>query len=108
MPIPLPLSSPSHSLFFLSSLSGVKHTKYIDGEPVDDEEDDNEDYIFTSPIDNMDVSSFFLQVMMSASVRDPDMTSSLQRGLSADDANHLKDLVKKVEDRRALQLAETN
>ena len=56
----------------------------------------------------MDVSSFFLQVMMSASVRDPDMTSSLQRGLSADDANHLKDLVKKVEDRRALQLAETN
>jgi hypothetical protein len=86
----------------------VKHTKYIDGEPVDDEEDDNEDYIFTSPIDNMDVSSFFLQVMMSASIRDPDGTAALQKGLGAEDANHLKDLVKKVEDRRALLLAETN
>jgi hypothetical protein len=92
----------------LLSSSGVKHTKYIDGEPVDDEEDDNEDYIFTSPIDNMDVSSFFLQVMMTASVRDPEMTAALQKGLGVDDAKHLKDLVKKVEDRRALLLAETN
>jgi Ca2+/Na+ antiporter len=28
----------------------VKHIKFVDGEPVDDEEDDNEDYIYTSPI----------------------------------------------------------
>jgi hypothetical protein len=56
----------------------------------------------------MDVSSFFLQVMMTASVRDPEMTAALQKGLGVDDAKHLKDLVKKVEDRRALLLVGTN
>ena len=78
----------------------MKHTKYIDGEPVDDEEDDNEDYIFTSPVDNMDVSSFFLHIMHLASVREPLLINTLQVGLSAEDQGRLKDLVKKVEDRR--------
>ena len=79
----------------------MKHTKYIDGEPVDDEEDDNEDYIFTSPVDNMDVSSYFLQIMSLASTREPQLINQLQLSLSSVDQNHLKSLVAKVEERRA-------
>ena len=79
----------------------MKHTKYIDGEPVDDEEDDNEDYIFTSPVDNMDVSSYFLQIMSQASTREPQLINQLQLSLSSVDQNHLKNLVTKVEERRA-------
>jgi hypothetical protein len=36
----------------------VKHIKFVDGEPVDDEEDDNEDYIYTSPIGKQPFSYF--------------------------------------------------
>ena len=86
---------------------GVKHTKYIDGEPVDDEEDDNEDYIFTSPIDNMDVSSYFLQIMSLASVRESQLINQLQLSLSSIDQNNLKNIVSKVEQRRALALTTT-
>ena len=67
---------------------------------MDDEEDDNEDYIFTSPIDNMDVSSFFLSVMSAASVREPQFVETLQLGLDATDKARLKDIVKRVEARR--------
>ena len=84
---------------------GVKHTKYIDGEPVDDEEDDNEDYIYTSPLDDMDVSSFFLSVMSAASVREPLVVETLQLGLDATDKARLKDIVKKVEARRDIAAA---
>ena len=85
----------------------MKHTKYIDGEPVDDEEDDNEDYIFTSPIDNMDVSSYFLQIMSLASVRESQLINQLQLSLSSVDQNNLKNIVSKVEQRRALALTTT-
>ena len=85
----------------------MKHTKYIDGEPVDDEEDDNEDYIFTSPIDNMDVSSYFLQIMSLASVRESQLINQLQLSLSSIDQNNLKNIVSKVEQRRALALTTT-
>ena len=95
------LTFPSTFLLYLCIFnSGVKHTKYVDGEPVDDEEDDNEDYIFTSPIDNMDVSSFFLSVMSAASVREPLFVESLQLGLDVTDKARLKDIVNKVEIRR--------
>jgi hypothetical protein len=38
----------------------VKHIKFVDGEPVDDEEDDNEDYIYTSPIGKYPFLIYFL------------------------------------------------
>ena len=95
----------SFLFFVLHYIIGVKHTKYIDGEPVDDEEDDNEDYIYTSPLDDMDVSSFFLSVMSAASVREPLVVETLQLGLDATDKARLKDIVKKVEARRDIAAA---
>lgn len=68
---------------------------------MDDEEDDNEDYIFTSPLDSMDVSSFFLSTMAEATLRDPALVNSLQQGLSNEDKLRLKSIVEVVEVRRA-------
>mmetsp|Transcript_3899 Transcript_3899/g.4034 ORF Transcript_3899/g.4034 Transcript_3899/m.4034 type:complete len:868 (+) Transcript_3899:3-2606(+) len=79
----------------------VKHIKFVDGEPVDDEEDDNEDYIYTSPIDILDVSSYFLNIMSAASIREPQLINSLQIGLNDEDKVRLKEIVSKVEERRS-------
>lgn len=80
----------------------------MDGEPVDDEEDDNEDFIFTSAIDNMDISSYFLHVMSVLQAKDSrslSLINNLQNGLNSDDKDHLLNIVKIVEERRLAAVA---
>ena len=79
----------------------VRRQRYVDGEPVDDEEDDNEDYIFTSPIDNMDMSKFFLETMAAAQAREPELIASLQATLEVEDHQRVASLAVKVAERVA-------
>jgi hypothetical protein len=72
----------------------------VNGEPVDDEEDDREDFVFTSPIDNMDVTRHFLEALEELRARDVHTVSALQASLNADDQERLRNLVGKVETRR--------
>ncbi len=70
----------------------VKRELYLAGEPVDDEDDD--DFIFTSPVENMDVTRFFLDTLSAVTQRgDGGMLATLQSMLDADDTERLKELV---------------
>lgn len=49
--------------------------------PNEEEEDDNEDCIITSPIDEIEVYTLFLEIVSGATMKDPAMTSTLQKRL---------------------------
>jgi hypothetical protein len=73
----------------------VKRQKFMAGEPVDDEEDD--DFIYTSPIENIPMSTFFVGVMTELSTRDQQQNSNfidfLKRNLNAEDHERLNNIV---------------
>ena len=68
-------------------------------QPVDDDEDDAEDFTFTSPVDNLDVTKHFLATMSEVAGRDPALAHALQSSLSEDDSKRLALLVAKVVER---------
>lgn len=61
----------------------------------DDEEDEEDNYIFTSPIENMNMIQYFLDAMKSIELRDGGgaLTASLQNGLDEKDQARLQELV---------------
>lgn len=74
-----------------------KSTKYSGGDLLSDEEEEDEEdnYIFTSPIENMNMIQHFLDAMKSIELRDGGgaLTASLQNGLDDQDKARLQELV---------------
>ena len=68
---------------------GVSGKKYIDGEPVDDEDDDS--YAFTSPVDKLDVLSYFVRAMQGMAARDPVLANSLRASLGTEDVSRVEE-----------------
>lgn len=71
----------------------VKRQLYIDGEPVDDDDDDNDAFDFTSPIETVDVLAYFVDAMSSLSAADAERVHALQSRLDAEDAQRLRELL---------------
>jgi len=63
--------------------------KYMGGEPVDDEED--EGYEFTSPVDRLDVLSYFIGKMREVAARDPAHAQKLRASLSQEDQRRVEE-----------------
>eukprot|EP01039_Chlorochromonas_danica_P004922 gene4922-5403_t len=80
----------------------VKRELYIAGEAVDDE-DDEEAYSFTSPIEHMDMTGYFFQSMEVFMHKEPTLFASLRAGLSAEDQQRLDDLYKHAQQKKAQQ-----
>jgi hypothetical protein len=86
-----------------------KRSKYSGGE-LDGESDDDsyEDMSFTSPIENMNVTQHFLDVMTMLQQRDGGaLTASLQAGLGAEDTARLQKLIVTAQERAATAAAGT-
>ena len=66
---------------------------------MDDDEDDAEDFTFTSPVDNLDVTKLFLATMSEVAARDPALAHALQSSLNEEDNKRLALLVAKVTER---------
>lgn len=69
----------------------VKRELYLAGEPVDDEDED--DFLFTSPIENMNVTQFFLDTVAAVASRDAGLVTTLQSMLDAEDTARLQELM---------------
>ena len=71
-----------------------KSIKYSGGDVLS-EEDEEENYIFTSPIENMNMIQHFLDAMKTIELRDGGgaLTASLQNGLNEQDKARLQELV---------------
>lgn len=80
----------------------VKRELYIAGEAVDDEDDD-EAYSFTSPIEHMDMTGYFFQSMEVFMHKEPTLFASLRAGLSVEDQQRLDDLYKHAQQKKAQQ-----
>lgn len=81
----------------------VKRELYLAGEPVDDDED--EDFVFTSTIESMNITQFFLDSMRNLNARDAAVAGALQSALGAEDRQHLADLMKIAAERAAAEAA---
>lgn len=82
----------------MSKVERVRRQLYIDGEPVDDEdEDDNVDY--TSPLDKVDMFQQFAQTLHAAGQREPELMQRVQQRMSKEDKKMLSDLMKIASER---------
>jgi hypothetical protein len=63
--------------------------KYMGGEPVDDEDDDA--YEFTSPVDRLDVLSYFVEKMQGVAARDPAHVQKLRASLNTEDRSRVEE-----------------
>jgi hypothetical protein len=81
----------------------VKRTVYRNGEPVteEDEEDDEEIYSCTLPTDMMDMSVYFVDAMTVLAANNPELTQALQSSLNADDRSRLQDIMGRVAERKS-------
>lgn len=63
----------------------------MSGEPVDDEEDD--DFIYTSPVENLPMAQYFVQAVNSIGQRDPNLVNAiLQQSLTDEDRQRLNEI----------------
>lgn len=72
--------------------SGSGGQVFMDGEPVDDEDLDYDDFSFTSHIDEVDTLKFFIDAMKTASLREPSLFSTIQTNLETEDQTRFKEL----------------
>jgi hypothetical protein len=82
----------------------VKRQLYIDGEPVDDDEEDEDEFEYTSPIENMDVLDFFVSAMQAVHARDSPLMARLQAALEQEDTDRLQELLATNSKRRTERL----
>lgn len=82
----------------------VKRELYRAGEPVDDEEDD-EDFDYTSDIELMDITGDFLATCNLLQQQNPALFSHLQSLLDAEDHQRVAELFQKVQARQQAQAA---
>ena len=78
----------------------VKRELFLAGEPVDDEDDG--EFVFTSPIEVMDMTKYFMEVVHSISLRDSTLIPSLQAKLDGEDTARLQELIAAAQ-QKALQ-----
>jgi hypothetical protein len=83
----------------------VKRELFLAGEPVDDEDDD--DFVFTSHIELMNVTQHFLDSMRNLAARDANVAGQLQSSLSAEDLKSLQDLIGIAAEKAAASAAES-
>ncbi len=69
----------------------AKVQKYVGGEPVGSEDEDDIDY--TSPLDTINIFQFFYQAMTAASHREPGLFAQLQSNLSHEDRGILNEII---------------
>ncbi len=69
----------------------AKKIAFMSGEPVDDEEDD--DFIYTSPVENLPMAQYFVQAVNSIGQRDPNLVNAiLQQSLTDEDRQRLNEI----------------
>lgn len=90
------------SLEAMSKEQRVKKQLYVAGEPVDDEDDD--DFVYTSPIESLDVLSFFVASMQQAASIAPELVANLQSRLRPEDVARLETILETAR-QRAVALA---
>ena len=54
----------------------MKRELYLAGEEVDDEDDENEDFTFTSPIESIDIVQYVLDTLQNIESNDPNLVSA--------------------------------
>lgn len=69
----------------------VKRELYLAGEPVDDEED--EDFTYTSPIENFNMSQVFLEALQQIAARDGQLVNRLRGGLDGEDSARFEQII---------------
>jgi len=69
-----------------------KKDLYMSGEPVDDEDED-EDFAYTSPIESYPLPQMFYDAFSALATRDADFVISLRNQLQSEDAKRLEELI---------------
>lgn len=78
----------------------VKRELYRAGEPVDDDEDDD-DFEYTSEIENFDVTKIFFEAVTALGAQDAQLVANLQGSLDSEDQQRLQELFSAVQQRVA-------
>ena len=64
------------------------------------QDDDREDFLYTSPLGTYDVTKRFLEVITAVGAREPQLVEGLRNGLGAEDNQRLALLIAKVTERQ--------
>lgn len=84
----------------LEEIARKDRVKYSGGEPVDDEEEED-NFSYTSPIEKLDVLLFFVDAMQSSAAAAPEFVAALQAGLVQEDVVRLQEILTTGSARRA-------
>mmetsp|Transcript_23745 Transcript_23745/g.34001 ORF Transcript_23745/g.34001 Transcript_23745/m.34001 type:complete len:1123 (-) Transcript_23745:74-3442(-) len=84
----------------------VKRELFLAGEAVDDEDDENEDFTFTSPVESIDIVQHFLDTLRNIEGRDANLMEYLRSSLDNEDHQRLADILKLSTERKERVAAE--
>ena len=80
-------------------MGGHNYDPFLE-EEEEDEDDLNDDYTITLPIQTIDISLYFINSIHTLTNQYPELMLHLQNGLNDEDKQHLQNIIKIAEDRK--------